>query len=132
MQCKESDYIHYSHINHIFPSFFSDNNQQTYVMTQIFIILTSKYHSERHVCEWLMYLLGKIQSVLTVEDTFGKMSQAPFLLDIFFMIIMVSSGYSIYSNSAPPLRAHTIELFPEALECITRRKYWMDNIVRVS
>lgn len=110
----------------------SDDNQRSFMINQIFIILTSKFSSQRHVCDWLMYLLGKIQSVLTTEDTFGKMSKAPFLLDIFFLSIVVSSGLSIFSNSAPPLRAHTIELFPEALEAISKRKHWSDNIVRVS
>lgn len=88
-----------------------------------------KYENNTIACAWLIYYLGKIQSLLSDEQIHHK--QCYFLLDFFIMSIVVLSGYgSLLENFDS--RNDRNNLFPESLASLLSISEWKDSSTRVS
>lgn len=112
---------------------FSEEAQRNFVLRNVFKLLTRKpVSSNRYLCEWVVSIMEKIQSSLTTDETFIKIPKSRFLLDIFMVSISIASGLLIFSNKAPILKSHTIDLFPEALAFLSTKNWWKNFIIRVS
>lgn len=91
------------------------------------------YEQERDVCLWAMDLLSKIQSILSTDPLAAKKPGFLFLLDVFYMIVIVRSGFvCLTKQGAPVSRQELLDIFPEALYQLMTLDAWMDCEARVS
>lgn len=96
------------------------------------------YAQEREVCLWAMELLSKIQSVLSTEPLAAKKPSFLFLLDVFYTIVIVRSGFVniLHTEDAKQIahisRQNQLEIFPEALYQLMTLDAWNDCEARVS
>lgn len=80
------------------------------------------------MCDWLLYRMGKTQSVLVGKD---ELEDGLFSLDVFLSAVVLVCSYDIYCDARTDSPKHFIELFPEALEALSRKQFWSDQVIRV-
>lgn len=97
------------------------------------------YEQERDVCLWAMDLLSKIQSTLSTDPMAAKKPSFLFLLDVFYTIVIVRSGFVCLmsagedrTQNAQFSRQHQLDIFPEALYQLMTLDAWKDCEARVS
>lgn len=100
----------------------------------------SSYDHERDVCLWAMDILSKIQSILSNQPSTAKEPHFLFLLDVFYTIVIVRSGYAwlVHIQFERGLDQHLsicrkqqLDIFPEALCQLMKMDAWSDCEARV-
>lgn len=101
--------------------------QNALVAPKIFKVIR-EWQGDEEMCDWLLYRMGKTQSVLVGKD---ELEDGLFSLDVFLSAIVLVCGYDIYCDARTNSPEHFIELFPEALEALSRKQFWSDQVIRV-
>lgn len=85
------------------------------------------------LCEWVMYLLGKVQSNLNQDATKENVVRSLYSLDLYMFCIVVLGGGSIFIND--DLNMHNrllwLKKFPESLWLLSKRPIWATHMPRV-
>lgn len=85
-----------------------------------------------------MDILSKIQSILSNNPTAAKEPALLFLMDIFYTIVIVRSGYDclmqipLEKQQPSDGRQHQLNIFPEALCQLMTLDAWNDCEARVN
>lgn len=98
-------------------------------MLQNIAILLHRYGNDKNVSSWTMDIQGRAQAALL-----EKSSNSEFLMDLFMLCIVVSSGYSTVFgnvNVVATSRQSRLDGFPAALHILSERAFWRDCTVRV-
>lgn len=109
------------------------DRDQTFVLQNIAHLLHG-YENDKNISNWTMEIQSKIQSTL-FEKTENSSTKAEFLMDLFMLCIVVSSGCSTLVGNVDTIgssRQNRLDAFPLALYLLCERNCWKDCSVRVS
>lgn len=87
------------------------------------------WNEQEEMCDWLLYRMGKTQSILVNED---DLNDGLFSLDVFMCAFVILCGYDVYCGLEKNSPEKLIEYFPEALETLNQKPFWNEQVVRVS
>lgn len=101
--------------------------QNELVIPMIFNTIRNWKENEE-VCDWLLYRMGKTQTILVGKD---EINDGLFSLNIFLCAIVILCGYDVYCYEHKNSVDKLIEYFPEALETLSKKPFWNEQIIRV-
>lgn len=93
-------------------------------------ILLHRYGNDKNMSSWTMDIQSRVQAALL-----EKSANSEFLMDLFMLCIVVSSGCSALFGRVDVIascRQNRLDLFPVAVHILSERAFWRDCTVRVS
>lgn len=99
-------------------------------MLQNIAVLLHRYGNDKSVSNWTMDIQSRVQAAFL-----EKSSNSEFLMDLFTLCIVVSSGCSTLFGNVDVVatcRQSRLDVFPAAVHILSERAFWRDCTVRVS
>lgn len=111
---------------------FRDQERKEVLLSKISNLLL-KDTDDASICDWIVYLLGKVQYNFTSDESNSRIENSLFCLDLFIYCIVFTSGCAVFLTDGSSLknRLQWLNKLPEALWLLAKRKHWTQHMPRV-